>query len=528
MVVLFSLVSAAAGEARFNFEKHPGDGTMRGWSTPGALEGAFAWHWSTDKTGTVNTGPDAAHSGVGFCFTEASPPRATGDVFELFYDGSACSGGASSVSFWYSIDGTDMGTLRLREAGGGVVWSRSGDRGSGWSLAGPLHLMTAAFSVEGVRGRSAYSDMAVDDVSVLCDVGFPQPPPPALPPSLYPAASCVAAAECGAWFFPPDQKSAKFLLSLILPSTFTIEARVRHEGATSGTFFFSLEKSSNGNCMMLSASFLPDEDWHVVTMTSAGQTFLDGVLTTSGVYANDGAACAGVASFSLANDQDGVLNVNDAGQASPLHVNYLTIYDVAWSASQTADRISRGCLTTDATRLWGAWYGDSAADRSGNGRPAATMAGDTLSAPASPGATGLSNICASPPLLPHTSTPLPPPPLSPPPPSPPVSPNHVNTIEDLRDAMLAAANGVTLFLPAGAVYYLSGVQLEVTAKNLTLASTGEGAVLDGQSRSRLFQVRDSNLVLHTLHLRNGASDEHNGESGVRGRFRTPSSLLPAP
>ena len=108
--------------------------------------------------------------------------------------------------------------------------------------------------------------------------------------------------------------------------------------------------------------------------------------------------CSGAVSFSEANDQDGVSNVNNPNQATPLRVSYVAIYDVAWTASQKAAHIAQQCHTTDNTSLWGAWYGDSAVDRSGQGRPAARMSAATLAAQSSSAATGMTNICPPPSL----------------------------------------------------------------------------------------------------------------------------------
>ena len=81
------------------------------------------------------------------------------------------------------------------------------------------------------------------------------------------------------------------------------------------------------------------------------------------------------ASFTVANDQDGVGNVNDASQATGLDVNFVAIYDVAFTATQTA---ARAALELPehlklAERHQGLWYGDSISDRSGNGRIDASL-----------------------------------------------------------------------------------------------------------------------------------------------------------
>ena len=145
------------------------------------------------------------------------------------------------------------------------------------------------------------------------------------------ASTCIAEAECGAWTFPAGQLGQNFLLNPIsLPSTFTIEAKVKLIGMPDASkLLFSLEKSHpNGNCILEKSTILPDNDWHFVTVTSDGGTYVDGVAVAD-QYQNLGTTCAGgTASFSIANDQDGVGNVNDANQATGLQVNFVAIYYV--------------------------------------------------------------------------------------------------------------------------------------------------------------------------------------------------------
>ena len=88
---------------------------------------------------------------------------------------------------------------------------------------------------------------------------------------------------CSAWFFPGNQNSATFLLDQIdLPSAFTIEAKVKREGASTGSrYIFSLEKTIDANCVLLKDDILPDDNkFHIVTVTSAGETMVDGVVTS--------------------------------------------------------------------------------------------------------------------------------------------------------------------------------------------------------------------------------------------------------
>ena len=101
-----------------------------------------------------------------------------------------------------------------------------------------------------------------------------------------------------------------------------------------------MDHSTLTNCILLRGTLLKDTEWHFVTVTSNGHTFVDGVAAASAdIVAHNGATCAGgTSSFTVANDQDGVGNVNDASQATGLDVNFVAIYDVAFTATQTAAR----------------------------------------------------------------------------------------------------------------------------------------------------------------------------------------------
>ena len=79
-----------------------------------------------------------------YYFVETSSPRVLGDLFTLAYDGSVCTSSSlvvSTVAFSYHMHGVTMGTLRLVDAAGTVVWSLSGDQGDSWRSAS-----AAAFS----------------------------------------------------------------------------------------------------------------------------------------------------------------------------------------------------------------------------------------------------------------------------------------------------------------------------------------------------------------------------------------------
>ena len=77
------------------------------------------------------------------------------------------------------------------------------------------------------------------------------------------------------------------------------------------------------------------------------------------------------------------------------------------------------------------------------------------------------------------------------------------TVAEIRDALASASATLSIYLPPGRRYSLEGAKLVVNlGKFLHLFSSGEGATIDGQHRSRLFEVHGS-LRLEKLALVNG-------------------------
>ena len=161
-------------ELLVSFESWPAPG----WATGTAVAG-YAWTHQSGSTPTYSNGPSSAHDGSYYMFTEADG-RTAGDVFDLAYNGGACPGQSATVTFWYSMYGATIGTLRLKDAEGTVRWSLSGNQGSSpeWTEASEIYMHTAAFTFEGERGTSWDGDIAIDDVSITCFPMPPSPPPP--------------------------------------------------------------------------------------------------------------------------------------------------------------------------------------------------------------------------------------------------------------------------------------------------------------------------------------------------------------
>eukprot|EP00966_Prymnesium_polylepis_P333016 7388484-Prymnesium_polylepis.1 len=149
------------------------------WAT-GTASTSHPWSHGSGATPSDSTGPSEAHTGSFYMFTEASPPRAQGDVFDLAYE---CNGAAAvSLIWWYHMHGDEIGTLRLKSADGNVVWTRTDNQGNSWQSASAV-VPTSSFVFEGVRGTGWKGDIAMDDIAVSC-LAFPPSPPfaPPLPP----------------------------------------------------------------------------------------------------------------------------------------------------------------------------------------------------------------------------------------------------------------------------------------------------------------------------------------------------------
>ena len=112
-----------------------------------------------------------------------------------------------------------------------------------------------------------------------------------------------------------------------------------------------------------------------------------------------------------------------------------------------------------------------------------------------------------PPPSPPLSPPLPP--LSPPPPLPPLPPDVVAAASEaeLRSLIEDARADVSIYLPPSADFKL-GSQISCTSSiKVIVASSGEGATLDGQEETGLFKVESGcSLTLRGLTLANGGAD----------------------
>ncbi|XP_014235694.2 uncharacterized protein LOC106658313 [Trichogramma pretiosum] len=142
----------------------------------------FDWirHNYDTPSAHINTGPSHDHTlGPGYdghyLYTEASG-RLLNDkarIISPLYPARLTESGC--FSFWYHMYGSTIGTLNVyfkpeTQAEPEVKWTKEGNQGNHW-LRGmfPLPPVNTSFQIiiEGVRGTSYISDIAIDDVAIL-------------------------------------------------------------------------------------------------------------------------------------------------------------------------------------------------------------------------------------------------------------------------------------------------------------------------------------------------------------------------
>ena len=133
---------------------------------------------------------------------------------------------------------------------------------------------------------------------------------------------------------------------------------------------------------------------------------------------------------------------------------------------------------------------------------------------------GCSGEPAAPPAAPSSPSPPPLPPLIP----GPTGSLTVPTAEQMQDAIanVPRFGSLALFLVPGSFFALGGAAITVGEINLQIASDGEGATLDAQHLSTIFDVRvGAKLQLHSLILANG----HSTVGGTFGAVRNGSEVV---
>jgi len=145
------------------------------------------WRTDVDGTPSTGTGPSADHTlgtSVGqYMFTEASGGCTEMEALLLTPCIDLSGMGAPQLSFWYNMDGVDMGTLSVDIFNGVTydldVWSLSGDQGAAWT-EGTYDLTPYVGQIinvrfRGVTGGDYQSDMAIDDIGVSTPFSIDEP-----------------------------------------------------------------------------------------------------------------------------------------------------------------------------------------------------------------------------------------------------------------------------------------------------------------------------------------------------------------
>jgi sugar lactone lactonase YvrE len=132
------------------------------------------WVHHTGATPSSNTGPTAAKTGTHYMYLEAS---AYGVItgHEAFLSMRHSLGAGAQLSFWYHMQGTGVGSLKVQfqfafATAWKTLWILSGHQGTAWSFA-TIDLSSYAgpdrsLRFVATRGSSATGDIAIDDVTV--------------------------------------------------------------------------------------------------------------------------------------------------------------------------------------------------------------------------------------------------------------------------------------------------------------------------------------------------------------------------
>lgn len=210
-----------------------------GWTEGGSQ------HWvQGSSTPSAYTGPGRAHSGSLFMYLESD----LGSIGAVSYLYSPTLKGMRSINFWYHMYGNArtagnnyMGTLAVEAHTSGTtwvsVWSKSGAQNYGytddWIQAAAALPSNGGGSKQirfkATRGHSAYSDMAIDDVTMSGDALKPIPTVCSFEMSNAGGTGCSGWTRSGYWY----QNSKT-------PTSSTGAAK-----AQAGTYFMYLE-SNNG------------------------------------------------------------------------------------------------------------------------------------------------------------------------------------------------------------------------------------------------------------------------------------------
>lgn len=134
---------------------------------------AINWDWNSQGTPSSNTGPDNAHEGFQYVYTEASGSNKVAGDKAVMSTNIQLPTTSRCMTFYYHMKGSTMGTLNIYTEGTNTaksnIWTRSGSQGNDW-IKGEVDIPAInglKITIEGVRGSTWSSDIAIDDVSLI-------------------------------------------------------------------------------------------------------------------------------------------------------------------------------------------------------------------------------------------------------------------------------------------------------------------------------------------------------------------------
>lgn len=137
----------------------------------------FNWALHSGRTGTSGTGPATDHTEgttTGhYIYIESSSPQHAGDKARIDSPVYSATGASRAcLTFWFSMNGVQIGTLNVYKKTGFVrgqlIWSLTGNQGLNWRKAQVTVSSAIGYQVtfEGVIGPGYRSDIAIDDLNI--------------------------------------------------------------------------------------------------------------------------------------------------------------------------------------------------------------------------------------------------------------------------------------------------------------------------------------------------------------------------
>ncbi len=143
----------------------------------GTFTGSYDWNVQSGPTSSSSTGPNAAHSGSKYFYTEASggTTGAQATLVTPMIDFTSMT--LPMLKFWYHMYGSSMGSLEV-EYWDGAMWVQADSIGGQQQTSGAdpwiertVYLPSLVGTISqvrfvGTRGSNFYSDMSIDDISI--------------------------------------------------------------------------------------------------------------------------------------------------------------------------------------------------------------------------------------------------------------------------------------------------------------------------------------------------------------------------